>query len=224
MFELIEKGWVELILYIELYPIFIPTSITLETPKAHCSTLTLCCFLDLLWKSQQIIHWANLTQGTTSEMSILELNIVSKTIMYIFTWPKPLVLCLTPVVFILVHFHRIVHRDIKPSNLLLGDDGHVKVQRPFYIQYYRYFKEGRRAGWAAFSHAQVENSLIVVNCYCFRSQILVSLIYLKGRTLCFPRLRALLHLWLQNRYKVSGRQKHRYFIHYPISFFLSFFL
>jgi hypothetical protein len=42
----------------------------------------------------------------------------------------------------------------------------------------------------------------------FRSQILVSLIYLKGRTLCFPRLRAPLHLWLQNHYKVSGRQKY----------------
>ena len=28
---------------------------------------------------------------------------------------------------VLVHFHKIVHRDIKPSNLLLGDDGHVKV-------------------------------------------------------------------------------------------------
>ena len=27
-----------------------------------------------------------------------------------------------------VHYQKIVHRDIKPSNLLLGEDGHIKVQ------------------------------------------------------------------------------------------------
>ena len=45
----------------------------------------------------------------------------------------------------------------------------------------------------------------LTRCPClFRSQILVSLIYLKGRMLCFLRLRDLLPLWLQNVYKVSA--------------------
>ena len=37
----------------------------------------------------------------------------------------------------------------------------------------------------------------------FRLQILVSLIYLKGKTLCSLRLRDHLRLWLQKLYKVS---------------------